>query len=45
MDPRFAGRQYMQSEVVINENGRRVYGAFNTAEIYEKGQILAGPNT
>jgi len=39
---RFAGRQYTQAEIKFNQNGKRVYSAFNTGTVYEVAQLQAG---
>jgi hypothetical protein len=41
---RFTGRQYTQAVIKRDANGRRVYSAFNTGEVYEIAQVKAGPN-
>ena len=39
---RFAGRQYTHADIKFNPNGKRVYNAFNTGEVYEVCQLHAG---
>ena len=41
-NPKFAGKQYTEAEIIINSAGLREFGAFNTARAFEAAQVYCG---
>ncbi len=41
-NPKFPGKQYTEAEIIINSEGLREFGAFNTARAFESAQVYCG---